>query len=111
MKDTNRISSAKSFVNFQENKKSQLKVKISKETDFEDLNTELRKLILYNSGHLWDDVINQLKAATGYDVLHCEQIAVIAHTKGKAVGKSGELTELEPINNILKQIKLITGIE
>ena len=30
VKDTNRISSAKSFVNFQENKKSQLKVKISK---------------------------------------------------------------------------------
>ena len=72
---------------------------------------ELRKLILFNSGHTWDDVILQIQKATGYDLVHSEQIAMIAHTKGKAVVKSGELDELDVINNILREIKLITKIE
>ena len=71
----------------------------------------LRKLILYNSNHLWDDVINQLRKATGYDILRCEQIAIIAHTKGKAVVKSGTAEELGTINNVLREISLITEIE
>ena len=72
---------------------------------------ELRKLILFNSTHTWDDVILQLQKATGYDIIHCEQIAIIAHTKGKAVVKSGDIEELEIINNILREIMLITSIE
>ncbi|HMS65567.1 MAG TPA: ATP-dependent Clp protease adaptor ClpS [Ignavibacteria bacterium] len=84
----------------------------TKEKEYTDLIvTELRKLILYNSGHTWDEVIIQLEKATGYDMVHCEQIAMIAHTKGKAVVKSGELDELSKINQILKQINLITDIE
>ncbi len=73
--------------------------------------SELHKLILFNSRHLWDNVILQLQKATGYDLIHCEQIATIAHTKGKAVVKSGDIDELEIINNILREIKLITSIE
>jgi ATP-dependent Clp protease adapter protein ClpS len=69
------------------------------------------KLILFNSGHVWDEVILQLKKATGYDIIHCEQIATIAHTKGKAVVKSGEIEDLSMINNILREIRLITSIE
>lgn len=69
------------------------------------------KLILFNSTHTWDDVIIQLEKATGYDVLHCEQIALIAHTKGKAIVKTGEMSELRAIDNILKEINLITVIE
>ncbi|MBK8551187.1 MAG: ATP-dependent Clp protease adaptor ClpS [Ignavibacteria bacterium] len=61
--------------------------------------------------HTWDDVILQLQKATGYDIIHCEQIAIIAHTKGKAVVKSGDIEELEIINNILREIMLITSIE
>ena len=72
---------------------------------------ELRKLILFNSNHVWENVIIQLQKATGYDIIHCEQIAMIAHTKGKAVVRSGDPDELEIINNILKEIKLITSIE
>lgn len=72
---------------------------------------KLNRLILFNSSHLWDDVIVQLKKATGFDILHCEQVALIAHTKGKAVVKSGRLNELNVINNILKEIDLITSIE
>lgn len=71
----------------------------------------LCRLILYNSHHFWDDVILQVQKATGYDILHCEQIAIIAHTKGKAVVKSGEKTELEKINLVLKEINLVTQIE
>lgn len=84
----------------------------TKEKDNSDIKVlELRKLILYNSSHTWDEVILQLEKATGYDMIHCEQIATIAHTKGKAVVKSGEIEELEMVNNILKQINLITSIE
>lgn len=73
--------------------------------------SELRKLILFNSEHIWDDVIDQLQIATGYDILHCQQIAVIAHTKGKAVVKSGDIDELVCTNKILKEINLVTTIE
>jgi len=73
--------------------------------------TELRKLVLFNSAHVWDDVVIQLEKATGFDSVHCEQIAIIAHTKGKAVVKSGEGYELEKINCVLKEINLVTSIE
>jgi ATP-dependent Clp protease adapter protein ClpS len=53
----------------------------------------------------------QLQKATGYDLVHCEQIAIIAHTKGKAVVKSGEYEELQKINAVLKEIGLVTEIE
>ncbi len=42
-------------------------------------------------------MILQIQKATGFDLVHCEQIATIAHTKGKAVVKSGDMVELEPI--------------
>lgn len=73
--------------------------------------SELRKLLLFNSNHLWDDVILQIQKATGYDLVHCEQIATFAHYKGKAVVKSGDLEELEMINTILREINLVTSIE
>lgn len=81
-----------------------------KEIDETDV-SELRKLILFNSEHIWDEVIDQLQIATGYDILHCQQIAVIAHTKGKATVKSGDIDELVYTNNILKEIDLVTTIE
>lgn len=79
------------------------------EVHFEDTD-EMRRLILYNSNHFYDDVITQLQKATGYDTIQCEQIAIIAHTKGKAVVKSGEMDELNQINSVLKEINLVTEI-
>jgi ATP-dependent Clp protease adaptor protein ClpS len=70
----------------------------------------IRQLVLYNSNHLWEDVISQLQKATKYDIVHCEQIAVIAHIKGKATVKTGTLKELIAIDNVLKEIHLITEI-
>jgi ATP-dependent Clp protease adapter protein ClpS len=72
--------------------------------------TVLRRLFIYNSSHFWDDVVLQLQKATGFDIQQCEQIAVIAHTTGKAVVKSGPFEELQKINNVLKEINLITKI-
>ena len=76
----------------------------------EDDVTLLKRLFIYNSSHFWDDVVLQLQKATGFDIQHCEQIAVIAHTAGKAVVKSGTYEELQKINNVLKEINLITKI-
>ncbi|MBN1634127.1 MAG: ATP-dependent Clp protease adaptor ClpS [Ignavibacteria bacterium] len=86
-----------------------IKEKSSETTDIDS--PVSRKLILFNSNHLWDDVVNQLMKATGFDILHCEQIAIIAHTKGKAVVKSGDYDELARIDGILKEINLVTKIE
>jgi hypothetical protein len=85
------------------------KEKESVTTDIES--TDIRKLILFNSEHFWDQVISQLQKATGFDIIQCEQIAVIAHTKGKAVVKSGQYAELSGINSILQEINLITEIK
>lgn len=85
-------------------------VKEKEQITTEDLTDVIRRLILYNSNHLWEDVINQLQKATKYDILHCEQIAIIAHTKGKATVKTGILKELVKIDSVLKEIHLITEI-
>jgi len=71
----------------------------------------MKRLILFNSNHFWNEVVLQLMKATHYDILHCEQIAIIAHTSGKAVVKSGDISELTPIDTVLKEINLITKIE
>ncbi|MBS1518007.1 MAG: ATP-dependent Clp protease adaptor ClpS [Bacteroidetes bacterium] len=76
-----------------------------------DESSVLHKLILFNSNHIWDDVISQLCKATGFDMLKCEQIAVFAHTKGKALVCTGEISKLNNINSVLKEINLITEIE
>lgn len=77
----------------------------------ESIVADIKKLILFNSTHLWDEVILQIQKATGFDIIHCEQIATIAHTKGKAVVKSGDIIDLGKINVILREIKLVTTIE
>lgn len=88
-----------------------MEYKEKEEVITEDITTDIRRLILYNSNHLWEDVIVQLRKATNYDIIHCEQIAVIAHTKGQAVVKSGKFEELNPVNIVLKEINLITEIK
>jgi ATP-dependent Clp protease adapter protein ClpS len=70
----------------------------------------MRRLFLFNSTHFWDDVVIQLQKATGFDILHCEQIAMIAHTTGKAVVKSGDYVELKIIDEVLREINLVTKI-
>jgi hypothetical protein len=49
--------------------------------------------------------------AIAFDIIQCEQIAIIAHTKGKATVKSGQISELAKINGVLKEINLVTEIQ
>lgn len=85
---------------------------LEKEQSVTDIESPIeRRLILYNSSHLWEQVILQLQKATGFDIIQCEQIAIIAHTKGKATVKSGRVNELSKINNVLKEINLVTEIQ
>ena len=79
--------------------------------EIDNLAGESRKLILFNSSHFWDEVVKQIQKATGYDIQHCEQIAMIAHTKGKAVVMSGDVEKLFPVEIVLKEIGLQTEIE
>lgn len=80
--------------------------------DITDIDSgEIKKLILYNSHHFFNEVILQLHKATGFDLQHCEQIALIAHYKGKAIVKSAPIEELRRIDSVLKEIGLITAIE
>ena len=88
-----------------------MSTKTSEEYSLDEDVPVMRQLILYNSRHFWDDVVLQLQKATGYDLLHCEQIAVIAHTKGNAVVKTGDFEELSKIDNVLKEISLVTKIK
>lgn len=87
-----------------------MSVKEKEQITTEDTTDVIRQLVLYNSNHLWEDVIVQLQKATKYDIVHCEQIAVIAHTTGKATVKTGDMKELSGINSVLKEIHLITEI-
>lgn len=88
-----------------------MSTKTSEEYSLDEDVPVMRQLILYNSRHFWDDVVLQLQKATGYDLVHCEQIAVIAHTKGNAVVKSGDFEELTKIDGVLKEISLVTKIK
>lgn len=87
-----------------------MQVKEKKQIATENNTDVIHRLILYNSNHLWEDVIIQLQKATKYDIVHCEQIAVIAHTTGKATVKTGTLKELICIDSVLREIHLITEI-
>ena len=88
-----------------------MSTKTSEEYSLDEDVPVMRQLILYNSRHFWDDVVLQVQKATGYDLLHCEQIAIIAHTKGNAVVKTGDFDELAKIDNVLKEISLVTKIK
>lgn len=85
--------------------------KTSEEYELDQDAPVIRKLVLFNSQHFWDDVVKQLHKATRFDLVHCEQIAMIAHTTGKAVVKSGDHDELTKIDSVLKEISLVTEIQ
>lgn len=84
--------------------------KTSEDYELDQDTPVIRKLVLFNSKHFWDDVVMQLQKATRFDLVQCEQIAMIAHTTGKAVVKSGDYDELIKIDSVLKEINLVTEI-
>ena len=70
------------------------------------------KVILYNDDiHTFDEVILQLRKATGCSDAEAEQIALEAHFRGKAVAYSGSFEECFKVMGVLREIQLIVEIE
>lgn len=70
------------------------------------------RLILYNDEvHSFDEVINQLMKALKCEQEKAENLAIMAHNKGKAVVFKGTFEECFEKNTILKEIELITEIK
>lgn len=70
------------------------------------------KVILYNDDiHSFDEVILQLRKATGCTDERAAQIAFEAHTNGKAIAYSGSFPKCFKVMGILRQIQLIVEIE
>jgi len=60
------------------------------------------KVIVYNDDvNTFDWVIKCLVEICNHDALQSEQLAMIIHTKGKAIVKTGELNEMENIAQAL----------
>jgi len=69
-------------------------------------------LILYNDDvHSFDEVIIQIMKALKCDQEKAENLAIMAHNKGKAVVFKGTFEECFERNTILKEIELITEIK
>ena len=70
------------------------------------------KVILYNDDiHTFDEVILQLRKATGCSDSEAEKIALQAHFQGKAVAYSGSFEKCFKVAGVLREIQLIVEIE
>lgn len=71
-----------------------------------------KNLILFNDdSHSMDQVVDQIRKATGYDPTKCMQIMMEADKNGRAIVYTGHLERCEHIENILVEIDLGTKIE
>ncbi len=69
-------------------------------------------VILFNDEvHSFDEVILQVQKATGVSLKTAFEIALEAHTLGRAVCFSGSLPDCERVAGILRQIDLHVEIE
>jgi ATP-dependent Clp protease adaptor protein ClpS len=72
----------------------------------------LCRVILFNDEiHTFDDVINQLRKATGCTAGAAEAMAFEVHTRGKAMVFEGEMLPCLRVTSILEEIALHTQIE
>ncbi len=70
------------------------------------------RVILFNDDwHTFDEVIGQIVKALGCATDKATQIALEAHSKGKALVFEGPMKECLRINGVLEEISLITQIE
>lgn len=90
------------------------KININPESDIE-LIDEVKlaaKVILFNDDwHTFDEVINQIIKATGYNYEKAEAITYEVHNKGKAIVYSGELAKCIQVSSVLEEIQLRTEIQ
>lgn len=70
------------------------------------------KVILFNDDiHTFDEVILQLRKATGCSETRATEIALEAHFRGKALAYSGSFEKCFKVMGILREIQLIVEIE
>lgn len=90
------------------------KININTESEIE-LIDEVKlaaKVILFNDDwHTFDEVINQIIKATGYNYEKAEAITYEVHNKGKAIVYSGELAKCIQVSSVLEEIQLRTEIQ
>jgi ATP-dependent Clp protease adapter protein ClpS len=68
--------------------------------------------ILFNDeGHNMDEVINQIKKATGYDYQKSYQIMMQAHIAGRAIVVTGSQERCGQVSSVLEEIRLGTKVE
>jgi ATP-dependent Clp protease adaptor protein ClpS len=70
------------------------------------------QVVLYNDEvNTFDWVIECLVEICGHDALQAEQCAMLVHFKGKAIVKSGELTEMQDVCTALCDRDLSAVVE
>ncbi|MEI8202276.1 MAG: ATP-dependent Clp protease adaptor ClpS, partial [Bacteroidota bacterium] len=74
--------------------------------------SEIHELILYNDDvNSFDFVIDTLIEVCSHDPLQAEQIALVAHYKGKCAIKTGNFKILKSYGNKLSKLGLTITIE
>ena len=100
MKNNSNISSASTFEEIDEDVLTTIDV------------TNAVKVILFNDEwHSFDDVIAQLRKATGCSRQKAEVLTLEVHEKGKAMVYDGDMSECLRVSSILEEIALHTQIE
>lgn len=69
-------------------------------------------VILFNDeSHSMDEVVNQIRKATGYEMEKAMQIMLAAHASGRAVVITTGKERAEHVSVVLEEIRLGTKIE
>jgi ATP-dependent Clp protease adaptor protein ClpS len=86
--------------------------KTQEDVDLLEEENESYQVVLYNDDvNTFDWVIECLIEICGHDPLQAEQCAMLVHFKGKAIVKSGELTEMQDICTALCDRDLSAVVE
>ncbi len=76
-------------------------------TALEEQLEKLWRVILYNDDiHTFDEVIGQLRKATGCNEEQAAQIAHEVHTRGLATAYTGEKDQCKRVASVLREIQL-----
>ncbi len=87
------------------------KEKINPADNTQELNDNLKELILFNDDvNSFDFVIETLIEVCGHEPVQAEQCALVAHYNGKCAVKSGTRLELSPYYNEMTNRKLSVTI-
>ncbi len=80
--------------------------------DEETITGVLARVILFNDDvHTFDEVINQLRKATGCSMDDAEAMTIEVHTRGKATVYEGEMPACLRVTGVLEEIALHAVIE